>query len=221
MPRCFDESSSKRILVLNDHAETLGFLYQTIRYGFGDHHVFVADSLQAMLMLELEPFDLIIQDMVRPDLNGLQVYWLMKTRPNLCHIPQLIISAWSPSPTITELTIDENKHFYKIQFETHRDTLYGHVLDRVANMRDGHTIFVEGYIGNESLYSHEIIKTIKDIFQQAEQQSANSSLQSQVEQLWGQSARTLTNDDVVRWLSEARYCKYINPSDQRPDSLKF
>ncbi|MEB3827677.1 adenylate/guanylate cyclase domain-containing protein [Phormidium sp. CCY1219] len=58
------------------------------------HTVKVAeDGLEALELLRAEPFDLVLLDIMMPNMNGYQVLQELKANPQLRHIPVIMISA--------------------------------------------------------------------------------------------------------------------------------
>jgi HEAT repeat protein/CheY-like chemotaxis protein len=83
-----------RILSLDDDPEIIG-LYNLILEPKGYEHVCVCDSYEAWAMLCTEPFDLLTQDLLRPDIEGWAFYDLIRADESLCDLPVMIISAKS------------------------------------------------------------------------------------------------------------------------------
>src|SRR5512143_1106982 len=48
---------------------------------------------QVVDMLDREPFDLIILDLLMPEMDGFEVLEWIKTRPGLQHLPVIVVSA--------------------------------------------------------------------------------------------------------------------------------
>jgi response regulator RpfG family c-di-GMP phosphodiesterase len=209
----------KKILSLNDEAKSLGFLHLVIKEMTGCQHIYTTNSLEAVTILCKEPIDLFIQDMVRPDLNGFQLYWLMKSSQKLCDVPNLIITAWSPPPQVTKLELDRktNRYLYRIEFEESDRWIYHLTLERVSKITNGHIVYVEGYLNNPN--SDQIIWTVRRILREGT--AFTQEERDQRKQLWTQITKTVTEEEKIAWyLQSSKYFSF-DPSDERPDSLKF
>jgi len=51
------------------------------------------DSREAWDLLRAEPFDLLMQDLMRPDLDGWELYRMLKSDPDLHNLPVMIVTA--------------------------------------------------------------------------------------------------------------------------------
>ncbi|CCJ06874.1 Adenylate/guanylate cyclase [Methylocystis sp. SC2] len=81
-----------RILVVDDNASNRELLKRRLeRQG---HSVALAENGSCSLeMLRKEPFDLILLDLLMPDISGLDVLSILKSEPDLRDIPVIVISA--------------------------------------------------------------------------------------------------------------------------------
>ena len=52
-----------------------------------------SDGFQALEMMRNQPFDLVLLDIMMPQMNGYQVLEILKANPALRHIPVIMISA--------------------------------------------------------------------------------------------------------------------------------
>lgn len=82
----------KRILILNDHVDTLE-LYKGVLETAGYECLITTHGEWALSMLRTLPFDLLIQDIKRPVLDGWSLLRKLKSDPALQHIQVLIVSA--------------------------------------------------------------------------------------------------------------------------------
>ena len=75
-----------RILSLNDE---MGFLQITEIFlnKAGYQHLYTTDSHEALSILRQQRIDLFIQDMLRPNINGFMLYWLMNPKKNFGTFP--------------------------------------------------------------------------------------------------------------------------------------
>jgi adenylate cyclase len=80
-----------RILVVDDNASNRDLLFR--RLSHDGHHVARTDSgRRALEILEVEDFDLILLDLLMPDLNGFQVLERLKADERLHDVPVIMIS---------------------------------------------------------------------------------------------------------------------------------
>jgi class 3 adenylate cyclase/CheY-like chemotaxis protein len=87
-----DRNLSSRILVVDDMEANRGLLSR--RLGRDGHSVSVANSGHAALeLLAKADFDLVLLDLMMPDMNGFEVLLRLKDDPAVQHIPVIMISA--------------------------------------------------------------------------------------------------------------------------------
>lgn len=84
--------ASGRVLVVDDNEVNRDLLTRRVqRMG---HTVSVAaDGRQAIALMQQEPFDLVLLDIMMPIMNGYEVLEYLKAEPTLCHIPVIVVSA--------------------------------------------------------------------------------------------------------------------------------
>ena len=87
-----EQSRPSRILIVDDTDATRELLAR--RLGREGHHVFeVANGRAALQRVARENFDLVLLDMMMPDLNGYEVLSRLKADVRFRHIPVIVISA--------------------------------------------------------------------------------------------------------------------------------
>ena len=92
-------SETARILVVDDNASNRDLLFR--RLSHDGHHVARADSgRQALEILEVEEFDLILLDLLMPDLNGFQVLERLKADERWHDIPVIMISGLQETDSV-------------------------------------------------------------------------------------------------------------------------
>ena len=84
-----------KILSLHAESDILNLL-QIILERAGYEHLFTTDSRTALSILQKENIDLLIQNLMRPDINGCEFYDIMQEDEHLRRIPVLITSAINP-----------------------------------------------------------------------------------------------------------------------------
>lgn len=88
------EDGRSRILVVDDLETNRDVLVRRLQRQ--DHHVqWSENGRQALELLETQPFDLVLLDVLMPEMDGYQVLQHMKSDPTLRHIPVIMISALS------------------------------------------------------------------------------------------------------------------------------
>ena len=88
-----------RILVVDDNTSNRDFLSR--RLSHDGHQVTRAESgRRALELLEVEEFDLILLDLLMPDLNGFQVLELLKADERLHDIPVIMISGLQETDSV-------------------------------------------------------------------------------------------------------------------------
>lgn len=96
MSKVFSEAIAEvdRILVVDDIADN-SFLLQTILEGEG-YQVEIADSgYLALQKIELAPPDLVLLDVMMPEMNGFEVTQRIRQNPSLPFIPILLITGYT------------------------------------------------------------------------------------------------------------------------------
>ena len=90
-----------RVLVVDDNEANRDLLARRVRRQ--GHKVTVAeDGIIALELMQQEPFDLVLLDIMMPQMNGYQVLEHLKADPNLRHIPVIVISALDDVNSVVE-----------------------------------------------------------------------------------------------------------------------
>jgi CheY-like chemotaxis protein len=150
-----------RILSLNDSVVILKGIHYLLNVEDYQHQ-YTTDSYHALSILRQERIDLFIQDMLRPDMNGFELYWLMKSEERLRAIPILIFSAWSstrPAVAVTPVKL-VGKTFeglYQAKFEGAEPK----DLIAVAHIKDANVLYIEGYL--EPFAASELLDNVSRI----------------------------------------------------------
>jgi adenylate cyclase len=87
-----DQSISSRILVVDDIEANREILSRRLSR---DGHLVTAanDGHSALELMDRVEFDLVLLDLMMPDINGFDVLRRLKENPAMCHIPVIMISA--------------------------------------------------------------------------------------------------------------------------------
>lgn len=105
-------SPCHRILVVDDLMDNL-FLLQTVLEAEG-YNVELADNGQAALTkVQSSPPDLILLDIMMPDMNGYEVTQRIRQNPGLPYIPILLVTAHEESKVIEGLNSGANDFIRK------------------------------------------------------------------------------------------------------------
>lgn len=84
-----------RILSLHSETEILELLHIVLKRG-GYEHLSTTNPNTALTILREQNIDLLIQNLMRPNINGCVFYDIMQNDTDLRHIPVLIISTINP-----------------------------------------------------------------------------------------------------------------------------
>src|SRR5437867_2243827 len=101
------------ILILNDEPTILE-LVRVLLEEAGCQVVSTTDSHQALSLLRKEPIDLFIQDIDRPDMDGLELYRRMKSEEQLRDIPILLFTGYPAELMKLELTGGLQESLYRV-----------------------------------------------------------------------------------------------------------
>lgn len=86
------KTDQNRVLVVDDNEANRDVLSRRLKRQ--KYHVVTAeDGLRALDMVRNQPFDLVLLDIMMPEMNGYQVLETMKADPSLRHVPVIMISA--------------------------------------------------------------------------------------------------------------------------------
>lgn len=84
--------ASGRVLVVDDNEVNRDLLTSWVQR-MGHRVSLAADGRQAIALMQREPFDLVLLDIMMPVTNGYEVLEYLKVEPTLCHIPVIVVSA--------------------------------------------------------------------------------------------------------------------------------
>ena len=93
------EQINKVILVIDDSSVTLHFLSELLK-GKGYRVHTARNGKQAICTLENNIIDLVLLDLMMPQMNGFEVLQYIKSIPGLDEIPVLVVSACSDQDSI-------------------------------------------------------------------------------------------------------------------------
>jgi CheY-like chemotaxis protein len=134
-----------QILSLDDDPDRLK-LYNLILEMEGYHHRYTTNTHDALRILRQEPIDLFIQDILRPDINGFELYWLMKSTRELRDIPILIISAWDPVEVNQAIPVGKAQQcLYRVSFNAVHP-VHRQAISAVSDVEHPNVLDVEGFL---------------------------------------------------------------------------
>ena len=87
----------KKILVADDDEDALRLFYRMLTSAGRGYHVLTApDGRQAWAMLRDERPDILLTDLVMPEMDGFELLVMKNADPALAHIPAVVLSARDP-----------------------------------------------------------------------------------------------------------------------------
>jgi sigma-B regulation protein RsbU (phosphoserine phosphatase) len=95
------ETSPGRILVADDNPENLDLLTRRLRQQ-GHDVMGAADGRIALDLLDREPFDLLLLDIMMPHVNGFEVLSVLRAKDRLRDLPVIMISALDDIESVVE-----------------------------------------------------------------------------------------------------------------------
>jgi signal transduction histidine kinase/ligand-binding sensor domain-containing protein/DNA-binding response OmpR family regulator len=88
-----ENSNKKTVLVIEDNEEVLSFVYDIL---YHDYRVLkFTDGIHALEYMEKEIPDLIVTDVMMPEMDGFELCTILKTNQNTNHIPVILLTAKS------------------------------------------------------------------------------------------------------------------------------
>ena len=88
------ESPEKTVLIIEDEADAAELFAEMMRVS-GFRVLKTLSSAPAIAMMKAEKPDIVLLDIMMPDISGLDVLREMRTEPDLVNIPVVIVSAKS------------------------------------------------------------------------------------------------------------------------------
>jgi CheY-like chemotaxis protein len=85
-------SSAPHVLIVDDDPSIRRLIELTLRKA-GYRYSLAANGLRAIELMEAEPPDLVICDLMMPEVDGFQLLMIVKSTATLAHIPVVIITA--------------------------------------------------------------------------------------------------------------------------------
>lgn len=86
-----EEADMPVILLVEDNDELLALMIRLLQ---GKYHILKAgNGVEALALLETEEIDLIVSDIMMPEMDGIELCRQVKTRFETCHIPLILLTA--------------------------------------------------------------------------------------------------------------------------------
>lgn len=96
----YSQNEKTGILVVEDNPEMLHFIENSLK---SDHRVDIAENaIQAMVMIDRNSYDLIITDVMMPDMDGIEFTRQLRENIAFSHIPVILLSAKTDNNTKVE-----------------------------------------------------------------------------------------------------------------------
>ena len=107
------ESNNKVILVIDDSSVTLHFLSELLK-GKGYRVLTARNGRQAICTMDSNSIDLVLLDLMMPQMTGYEVLEYIKSIPAFCNMPVLIVSACNDQQSIDKaMNIGASGYFVK------------------------------------------------------------------------------------------------------------
>ncbi len=100
--------TSKCILVIDDNDDCISLVKSVLEYETEWQVVTASNGREGIAIAQSDLPDIILLDIVMPDLNGLDVYELLKLDITTCLIPIMFMTAIEPIGRILKLQIPKN-----------------------------------------------------------------------------------------------------------------
>jgi CheY-like chemotaxis protein len=100
--------TSKCVLVIDDNDDCITLVKSVLEYETDWQIVTASNGREGIAIAQSELPDVILLDIIMPDLNGLDVYELLKSDITTCLIPIMFMTAIDPIGRILKLQIPDN-----------------------------------------------------------------------------------------------------------------
>src|SRR3982751_3629519 len=93
------QPSSARIMIVDDEPVNIKVVRKYLQIAGYENFVTTSESPKAMAMIRKEKPDVILLDVMMPQVSGLRILQEIRTDPDLSHLPVLILTASSDAET--------------------------------------------------------------------------------------------------------------------------
>lgn len=214
-PEAFDENK-KTLVIIDDNEEVLSFIFDILRT---DYRVlkFLSAS-QALEFMEKEIPDLIISDVMMPDMDGFELCKILKTSQNTNHIPVILLTAKSSTLNRIEGLSTGADSYISKPFSI--DVLKLNIINLLSAKEIMRQKYSEKFIGDSEI---ENLETPEGIFLKKLTQIINANIDNSnfdVNDLVNEigmsrtvlykKVQTLTNQSVASFIKNMRLRKAAN-----------
>jgi CheY-like chemotaxis protein len=191
---------SFQILSLDDDLHRLK-LYHVVLEMHGYQHRYTTNTHNALRTLRQEPIDLFTQDIMRPDMNGFELYWLMKSTRELRDIPMLIISAWGPvEVSQTNPVGTAQQGLCRVSFKTVHP-VQCQAISAVSDVEHPNVLHVQGFL-QQPIEIVQLLAVIQAILRPRDESSLTEPA-FQHQQLWALATGSSgTSDEGLKVLRQ-------------------
>src|SRR3982751_5067873 len=93
------QPSSARIMIVGDEPVNIKVVRKYLQIAGYENFITTSESPKAMAMIRKEKPDVILLDVMMPQVSGLRILQEIRTDPDLSHLPVLILTASSDAET--------------------------------------------------------------------------------------------------------------------------
>jgi DNA-binding response OmpR family regulator len=94
-----DQTQGRRVLVIDDMGEMEDMMCLLLAHERNDQVTFARGGIQGLAFAERKPPELVILDLMMPDLHGYEVFRRLKAIPSLQNVPVILLTVL-PSPMV-------------------------------------------------------------------------------------------------------------------------
>ncbi|WP_236025511.1 response regulator transcription factor [Flavobacterium geliluteum] len=214
-PEAFNENK-KTLVIIDDNEEVLSFIFDILR---ADYRVlkFLSAS-EALEFMEKEIPDLIISDVMMPDMDGFELCRILKTSQNTNHIPVILLTAKSSTLNRIEGLSTGADSYISKPFSI--DVLKLNIINLLSAKEIMRQKYSEKFIGNSEI---ENLETPEGLFLKKLTQIINANIDNSnfdVNELVNEigmsrtvlykKVQTLTNQSVASFIKNMRLRKAAN-----------
>lgn len=94
---------TKRLLLIDDNEDNRTLVKFTLEMNTDWEVITAIDGIQGITKAEIERPDVILLDLIMPDLNGLTVCEVLKSNLFTCTIPIIFMTAWTQEKVLSKI----------------------------------------------------------------------------------------------------------------------
>ena len=146
----------KKVLVVDDNPATLSFV-NSLLLGYGYQVSTAVDGLSALEILESNIPDVIIMDLIMPNINGETLCRMIRRMPHLRNVYIIVLSAVAAEHRQNLVALGANACIAKGPFNKMAERIFT-TLNKLESCTPGD--FTNEIIGLEETYSRNIVKEL-------------------------------------------------------------